>query len=114
MRRIIPLALSFALLLSVTALGAGGLTAEQRQEDLDYLYSTLRDNHPNLFANTPESVFLSKKAEIESRLSETDDVTFLLDLMSLAALAGDSHTMLSFDTSLCHIYPVGLSRFGEE
>ncbi len=114
MRRIIPLALSFALLLSVTALGAGGLTVEQRQEDLDYLYSTLRDNHPNLFANTPESVFLSKKAEIESRLSETDDVTFLLDLMSLTALAGDSHTMLSFDTSLCHIYPVGLSRFGEE
>ena len=39
--------------------------------------------------------FLARKAEIESRLDTESDVDFVLDLQSLAALAGDSHTQAS-------------------
>jgi len=33
---------------------------EQRREDLDVLYETTPDYHPNLFANLPESEFLAR------------------------------------------------------
>ena len=71
-------------------------TAEQRREDLEFLYQTvLVENHPNAFANAPESAFQALKKDIESRLETESDVEFLLDLMRLTALVGDSHTMIS-------------------
>ena len=70
--------------------------AEQRREDLEFLYQTvLVENHPDVFANTPESEFLTLKQDIESRLETESDVEFLLDLIRLTALVGDSHTMIS-------------------
>ena len=49
------LALTAALLLSGGAGAAeAAWTAEQRQEDLDTLYTVLEQSHPDLFANTPE------------------------------------------------------------
>lgn len=71
-------------------------TAERRREDLEFLYQTvLVENHPDIFANTPEPAFLALKKDIESRLETESDAAFLLDLMRLTALAGDSHTMIS-------------------
>ena len=88
--------ISAALILSMTvpAWAAPGeqLTVQQRREDLNVLYENLKKGHPNLFANTPEEEFLARKGEIEAGLDAASDQEFFLDLMSLTALAGDSHT----------------------
>ena len=88
--------LCLVALLVVPALAAEPLSAGQRQEDLDFLYETvLVEHHPDAFANTPEAEFLEVKAEIEGRLAAETDTEFLLDLMRLTALVGDSHTSVS-------------------
>lgn len=33
-----------------------------RQEDLNFLLETLREEHPDIFANTSEEAFMAKKA----------------------------------------------------
>ena len=115
-RRAAALALS-ALLLLPAALAAGAPTAPplspaQKQEDLNVLYDTLKEAHPNLFANTSEAEFLAKKSEIEAGLDTADDLTFALELQSLAALAGDSHTTVALgQTDDMHFYPFALTWF---
>lgn len=91
------LALVLALTLALPAAAApqGGLTGQQRREDLEVLYNTLKESHPNLFANTPEAEFLAWKQEIETHLDTVSGQTFLLDLQRLTAMAKDSHTTLS-------------------
>ena len=104
-----------ALILSMTvpAWAAPGeqLTAQQRREDLDILYENLKKGHPNLFANTTEEEFLARKGKIEAGLDTTSDQEFFLDLMSLTALAGDSHTSaaLGEQTRLMRAYPFSLT-----
>ena len=95
MRRAVSLFLALLLVLSVPAYAAGEDTAAQRREDLDTLYEALKEYHPNLFANAAEEALLAKKAEIEGRLAAVDDATFALDLQSLVAMIGDSHTSLN-------------------
>ena len=107
--------LCLAALLVVPALAAEPLSAKQRQEDLDFLYEkVLAGFHPDAFANTPESEFLALKAEIEGRLETETDTEFLLDLMRLTALVGDSHTSVSLG-GLADFrgYPFSLVRRGE-
>lgn len=109
------LGLCLAALLTVPALAAEPLSAKQRQEDLDFLYETvLVEHHPDAFANTPEAEFLELKAEIEGRLAAETDTEFLLDLMRLTALVGDSHTSVSLG-GLADFrgYPFSLVRRGE-
>lgn len=65
-----------------------------RQEDLDYLIQNLKVYHPNIFANTDEATFLARKADIEANLGTRSDAQFLMDLQSLVALIGDSHTQI--------------------
>ena len=103
MRRIACLFLALLLALSVPAYAAGEDPAAGRREDLDLLYDTLKAYHPNLFANTTEEALLAKKAEIEGRLASVDDATFALDLQSLVAMIGDSHTTTSLSTEGCHL-----------
>ena len=107
--------LCLAALLVVPALAAEPLSAKQRQEDLDFLYEkVLLEAHPDAFANTPEEDFLKVKAEIAGRLEAGTDTEFLLDLMRLTALVGDSHTSVSVG-SLANFraYPFALVRRGE-
>ena len=90
------LALWLAVLLTLGTALAAETTPEERQEDLDFLYhEVLEKAHPNAFSVTPEADFLALKAEIESRLGTESQEAFLLDLMALTALAGDSHTSVS-------------------
>lgn len=108
------LGLCLALLLAVPALAAEPLSATQRQEDLDFLYEEVLGRHPDLFANTPESEFLRVKADIEKRLETVSDTEFLLDLMRLTALAGDSHTSISVGNAAdFRAYPFAMVRRGE-
>lgn len=107
--------LCLAALLVVPALAAEPLSAKQRQEDLDFLYEkVLAGFHPDAFANTPESEFLALKAEIEGRLETVSGTEFLLDLMRLTALVGDSHTSVSVGSAAnFRAYPFSLVRRGE-
>ena len=109
------LALAAALVLGTGAQAAEPvLTVEEvRQQDLDALYQSLAEYHPDLFANTPEAEFLSKKAEIQSRLASESDVEFVLDLQSLAALAKDSHTQASLNAVADQVrfYPMVLTWY---
>ena len=108
--------LCLSALLIVPTLAAEPLSTGQRQEDLDFLYEkVLVENHPNAFANTPESEFLALKAEIEDRLEQSSGTEFLLDLMRLTALVGDSHTQISVG-SLADFrgYPFTMVRRGEK
>ena len=113
MRRAVSLFLALLMVLSVPAYAAGEDTAAQRREDLDTLYEALKEYHPNLFANAAEEVLLAKKAEIEGRLAAVDDATFALDLQSLVAMIGDSHTTTSLSTEGYHLYPVGIEHYAE-
>ncbi len=87
--------------------------AAARQQDLDVLYQSLERYHPDLFANTPETDFLARKAEIESRLATESEVDFVLDLQSLVALVGDSHTQASLNAVADQVrfYPMVLTWY---
>lgn len=112
-RRVLGLCL--AALLIIPAMAAEPLKAGQRQEDLDFLYEkVLLEAHPNAFANTPESEFLALKAEIEARLETESDTEFLLDLMRLTSLTGDSHTSVSVGGAASfRAYPFAMVWRGE-
>lgn len=105
--------LAAALLLPTGALAAGPDQTQARQEDLDTLYAALQEHHPDLYANTPQEAFEAKKAEIEGRLAEESDVDFALDLQSLVALIGDSHTTTNIGSVLnsTGLYPFGVEWY---
>lgn len=98
-KRLFPCFLAAALLLSVGAGAVDQTETAARQKDLDYLYATLKTSHPNLFAQTPETTFQARKAEIEQRLDTESSFDFALDCASMAALAKDSHTSVSLGSN---------------
>ena len=85
----LALAAVLALGMGVQAAGPSTSTVDDRREDLTIFYETLKDSHPDLFANTPEETFLARKAELTEHLDTASDVEFLFGLQSLAALVGD-------------------------
>ena len=104
--RILACCFILIMLLSINAGAVNQTEKVARQTDLDYLYSTLKTNHPNLFANTPEANFEARKTDIGKRLETESTFDFLLDCASLAALAKDSHTSVSlgsngYDLHIC-------------
>ena len=68
-RGILAGTLALCLTVPVCAAPVEDTVAQQRQEDLDFLYDTLKRGHPNLFANTPEEEFLARRGEIEKSLA---------------------------------------------
>ena len=117
MQRAGGFALAAALVLGTGAQAAEpSLTTEEaRQQDLDVLYQSLVQYHPDLFANTPAADFLSRKAEIETRLATESDVDFVLDLQSLVALVKDSHTQASLNAVADQVrfYPMVLTWYDD-
>ncbi len=110
-REILSALVALSLAVPTCAAPVDGETAAARKEDLEFLYQTLERAHPDLFANTPEERFLERKAAIGTELEEADDFTFALELQSLTALAGDSHTTLALGGSMSqtvHYYPMSL------
>ncbi|GFI60987.1 hypothetical protein IMSAG049_00138 [Clostridiales bacterium] len=106
------LAVTVAVLGCSTNVFAGELSTEKRMEDLNYLYDTLKGNHPNLFYNHSEEEFEAKKQEIEAHIADGSDFEFVLDMQSLVALAGDSHTTASLNIyEGVKIFPINLARY---
>lgn len=108
----LALAAVLALGMGVQAAGPDASKVDDRREDLTVFYETLKDSHPDLFANTPEETFLARMAELTDQLGTASDVEFLFGLQSLAALAGDSHTSVQVADSVVgqlNAYPMVLS-----
>lgn len=101
--------LAAAMLLSAGAFAAPDTA--KRQEDLNALYTGLTEKHPDLFANTPEADFLAKIAEIAGRSGTVSDFDYTLDLQSLVALVGDSHTSVSIGGAGHALFPVNMEAY---
>ena len=84
----------FPLAVSLPTATSASVVAQQ-QQDLDYLMETLEASHPDLYAHTEKAVFTRKADSIRQNLANMTDFDFAIELQSLVALAGDSHTMLS-------------------
>lgn len=110
-RGILAGALALSLAVPVCAAPVEDAVVQQRQEDLNILYDTLKRGHPDLFANTPEEEFLARKGEIEKSLATASDQIFALDLQSLAAMVGDSHTTMALGglAQTMRYYPMALT-----
>ena len=82
----------------------------EREENLDFLYETLKGSHPNIFYSTSEKEFIEKKAEIKKNVNEKSNVEYVLDLQSLVAMVNDSHTNVNIGHALkdVHIYPFSI------
>lgn len=120
---------TFALTLVLTlfvglfplAIGQGQATADQsvidqRQEDLDYLLNTLEEVHPNIYAHNDRSSFEAKRDEIRRKIPTLSDFDFAIELQSLVALVGDSHTSMSLGQVSADVtmLPMGLYLFEGE
>ena len=98
-KTVTALALACSLALAIPTFAAPAAEEQAgRQEDLELLYQTIRDRHPGPFTNTPEQEFLARIAQIEARIDTEDSMSFGLDLQSLAALIGDSHTTTNLNS----------------
>lgn len=109
MKRFAACILSLALL-PTPVLAAG---TDSRQEDLDYLCSALQELHPGFEALTSGTAFAAGRAEVEERISSASDAEFALDLQSLIALLGDSHTTANLSPILnsSPLYPFSLGWY---
>ena len=85
----------------------------QRLDDLNFLWNTLKEKHPNIFSITTEDKFLSRKAEIQANLDKKTDMEFYLDLSSLMAMVGDSHTNISIGSknNNLHVLPIKIEMY---
>lgn len=106
--RLLAAALTAVLLVSAAPARAAQDTEKRaaRQADLDFLVSTLESAHPNCYANVSREAFAAKKAEIETNITDLDDFGFAVELQTLTAMLGDSHTTLNISADAdVHILP---------
>lgn len=69
---------------------------EELRSDIDFLFRTLEEVHPNLYAHTPKSELDSLRRLLEQKLTTPLSRTeFYFPLASLIARAGDAHTNVS-------------------
>jgi len=99
------LALGAALLVGapVAAQTTPWLTADQWAEDLAVLDITVRDQHPDPFTRTPESVWVARLAEAATTLPVMDQTAATAEMIRLASLL-DTHSGIFPDESGFHIY----------
>ncbi|WMM26278.1 S-layer homology domain-containing protein [Tissierella sp. MB52-C2] len=96
------------LLCAFTVVHASEIT--EREKNLDFLYETLKESHPNIFYSTSEKEFIKRKAEIKKNINEKSNVEYALDLQSLVAMVNDSHTNVNTGPALkdVNIYPFSI------
>jgi hypothetical protein len=84
---------------------------KERNEDLDFLIHTLQNEHPALYSHISEDTWNKQIALIRKHISEFDDDEFVLNLVQLVAMIGDSHTKLNFKSENDKIYPLKVKWF---
>src|SRR4030095_462402 len=71
------------------------LTAQQWQEDLQYLAKELPRRHKNAFHTVSREQFEQAVADLNSRLPNLQPHEIIVGLMSIVASVSDAHTELS-------------------
>lgn len=95
---------------------AQDLTRDHKRQDLDALWSAIRDTHPEPFRLHGAEEWTRRIGELGTRLDALDDGGFYLELARLVALLGDGHSILlpAFDTDLgSKRWPLEFRRFEE-
>ncbi len=78
---------------------------EELKEDLDYLFQTMEDVHPNLYAYTPKSVIDSLREKATGQLTNPKTAFEFGKLITpLVVKLGDGHTFLHFPGELWQTY----------
>lgn len=71
-----------------------------RKEDLNFLMTNLKINHPDIYNKNDKYIFDKKIKEIEDKLDTMSDFEFEIKICELVGLIGDSHTKSSIGISL--------------
>lgn len=90
MKRLLLLAVALVAILPVY--GQTNLTGQQKLEDFEYLYETIRDNYPGfeVLKRDRDNDWLARKEELKERFSQSeDDRSFLYALWLMVQDLGD-------------------------
>ncbi len=93
-----------------TTTPAAPLTAEQWEEDLDFLLNMLPRKHKNAFFQTTEADFRAAGEALRAQLPQLAEPQRVIGLAKLAAMLHDSHTSLDIRpyARAFHLLPLGL------
>ncbi len=83
-------------------------TAEEWQEDLDYLAEQMAAVHPGLYSLVPREYFDGVVAEVRSAISAMSEEQILMELFRIIALPNDAHTypFVFYPVYDLHLYPI--------
>jgi hypothetical protein len=90
------------------------LTAQQWQQDLQYLAKELPRRHKNAFHTVSREQFEKSVADLNTRIPNLQPHEIIVGLMSIVASVSDAHTELSGFGSGFHRFPLNFYWFGKE
>ncbi len=102
------------LVLALPVLWAQAGREERWNADLDFLLSTLRARHPNLYTRVGPEEWDRAAETLRARIPDLPDTAIAMELARITAFAGDGHTFLNLRTSpLFTSLPLRLQWFEE-
>jgi len=90
------------------------LTAQQWQEDLQYLAKELPRRHKNAFHTVSREQFEKSVADLNVQIPNLQSHEIIVGLMRIVASVSDAHTELSGFGSGFHRFPLNVYWFGKE
>src|SRR4030095_8590266 len=90
------------------------LTAQQWQEDLQYLAKELPRRHKNAFHTVSREQFDKSVAELNARIPNLQPHEIVVGLIRIVASVCDAHTAVSVFGSGFHRFPLSVYGFGKE
>lgn len=90
------------------------LTAQQWQQDLQYLAKELPRRHKNAFHTVSRQQFEKSVADLNARIPNLPSPEIVVELMRIGASVGDAHTELSGFAGSFHRFPLNVFWFDKE
>ena len=90
------------------------LTAEQWQQDLQFLAKELPRRHKNAFHTVSRDQFEKSVADLNARIPSLQSHEIVVGLMRIVASVSDAHTELSGFGDTFHRFPLNVYWFGSE
>jgi hypothetical protein len=90
------------------------LTAQQWQQDLQYLAKELQARHKNAFHTVSREQFEKSVADLSAQIPNLQPHEIVVGFMRILASVGDAHTGLSGYGSGFHFFPLNVYWFGKE
>jgi hypothetical protein len=114
-----PVSFTFGQLSSVFAIPQSNkpqpqLTAEQWQQDLQFLAKELPRRHKNAFHTVSRDQFEKSVADLNARIPSLQSHEIVIGLIAIVASVSDAHTQLSGFGDRFHPFPLNVYWFGSE